>query len=155
MGNEALSVFEIWEAEYQGNNALLVRPADGTVLEAIAQRENCPSRVLSGATGDGRVVVYDSRDNPTPVDPPLELDWARRHGKFSKTIMYPTRQRGLLSLEAPLLKTLRLVCIGHFLSAPSGSWSTRSIAPPRDSAAMRWHRGEGNDEHYVDKDFVD
>ena len=73
MGDETLSVLEIWGAEYQENNALLIRPADREVFEAIAERENCPIRILGEVTGDGKVVVNDSQDGSKPVDLPLEL----------------------------------------------------------------------------------
>ena len=64
---------EIWGAEYQENNALLIRPSDQKLFEAIAARENCPIRILGVVTDDGRVIVEDSRDGSTPVDLPLEL----------------------------------------------------------------------------------
>jgi phosphoribosylformylglycinamidine synthase len=68
-----LSVLEIWGAEYQENNALLIRPSDKDIFEAIAERENCPIRILGEVTGDGKVVVRDSNDGSVPVDLPLEL----------------------------------------------------------------------------------
>ena len=73
VGDETLSVLEIWGAEYQENNALLIRPENRGIFEAIAQRENCPVRMLGEVTGDGRVVVHDSADGTKPVDLPLEL----------------------------------------------------------------------------------
>ena len=68
-----MSVLEIWGAEYQENNALLIKPADRELFQAMADRENCPIRVLGEVTGDGKVVVRDSQDGSTPVDLPLEL----------------------------------------------------------------------------------
>lgn len=68
-----MSVLEIWGAEYQENNALLIRPSDKAIFEAIAERENCPIRILGEVTGDGKVVVRDSNDGSVPVDLPLEL----------------------------------------------------------------------------------
>jgi phosphoribosylformylglycinamidine synthase len=68
-----MSVLEIWGAEYQENNALLIKPSDRERFQAIADRENCPIRFLGVVTGDGKVVVRDSKDGSTPVDLPLEL----------------------------------------------------------------------------------
>ena len=68
-----MSVLEIWGAEYQENNALLIRPSEKEIFEAIAERENCPIRILGEVTGDGKVVVRDSNDGSVPVDLPLEL----------------------------------------------------------------------------------
>jgi phosphoribosylformylglycinamidine synthase len=51
----------------------LIRACDKEIFEAIAERENCPIRILGEVTGDGRVVVKDSNDGSVPVDLPLEL----------------------------------------------------------------------------------
>lgn len=72
LGDATLSVLEIWGAEYQENNALLLRPADVALFDKICQRENCPYALLGHVTGDGRVVLHDEQDGSTPVD--LELD---------------------------------------------------------------------------------
>ena len=73
VGDKTLSVLEIWGAEYQENNALLIRPESEKFFQEIADRENCPIRILGIVTGDGKVVVKDSSDGSTPVDLPLEL----------------------------------------------------------------------------------
>jgi phosphoribosylformylglycinamidine synthase len=73
VGDNTLSVLEIWGAEYQENNALLIRAKDEELFKEMADRENCPFRVLGVVTGDGKVVVKDSADGSTPVDLPLEL----------------------------------------------------------------------------------
>lgn len=73
LGDNTLSVLEIWGAEYQENNALLIRPSSEALFKEIAERENCPIRILGAVTGDGKVVVKDSIDGSTPVDLPLEL----------------------------------------------------------------------------------
>mmetsp|Transcript_28549 Transcript_28549/g.60527 ORF Transcript_28549/g.60527 Transcript_28549/m.60527 type:complete len:1339 (+) Transcript_28549:125-4141(+) len=73
VGDNTLSVLEIWGAEYQENNALLIRPDSEALFRKIADRENCPFRILGAVTGDGKVVVKDSADGSTPVDLPLEL----------------------------------------------------------------------------------
>lgn len=73
IGDETLSVLEIWGAEYQENNGLLLRPEDREVFEEMARRENCPIAIVGVVTGDGRVVVHDSKDGTTPVDLPLDL----------------------------------------------------------------------------------
>ena len=73
VGDNTLSVLEIWGAEYQENNALLIRPSSQQLFQQMADRENCPIRILGAVTGDGKVVVRDSKDGTTPVDLPLEL----------------------------------------------------------------------------------
>ena len=63
----------MWGAEFQENNGLLIRAEDKVMFEEIAERENCPVSFLGEVTGDGRVVVNDSKDGSTPVDLPLDL----------------------------------------------------------------------------------
>ncbi|MEK9151313.1 MAG: phosphoribosylformylglycinamidine synthase [Patescibacteria group bacterium] len=71
LGDETLSVLEIWGAEYQERNALLIRPKDLKIFQKICQREKVECEVLGRITGDGRVVVHDENDDSYPVD--LEL----------------------------------------------------------------------------------
>ena len=46
VGDETLSVLEIWVAEYQENNAILITPSNKDLLSSIAKRENCPIQIL-------------------------------------------------------------------------------------------------------------
>jgi phosphoribosylformylglycinamidine synthase len=73
VGDATLSVLELWGAEFQENNGLLIKKSDENMFEQMAKRENCPFSIMGEVTGDGRVVVHDSRDGTTPVDLPLEL----------------------------------------------------------------------------------
>lgn len=73
VGDPTLSVCEIWGAEYQENNALLLRPEDAESFREVAMRENCPICFVGTVTDNGRVTVRDSADGSTPVDLPLEL----------------------------------------------------------------------------------
>ncbi|CAM9146490.1 unnamed protein product [Scytosiphon promiscuus] len=72
VGDETMSVLEIWGAEYQENNALLIKPESTEVFLAMAKRENCPASLLGKVSGDGRVTVKDSRDGSVPYDLPLK-----------------------------------------------------------------------------------
>jgi phosphoribosylformylglycinamidine synthase len=72
VGDQTLSVLEIWGNESQERNALLVRPAQLHVLEGIAARENVPLAVAGRVTGDGSLVLSDATDGSRPVDLPLD-----------------------------------------------------------------------------------
>ncbi len=39
LGDDTMSVLEIWGAEYQENDCLLIKPEDRGLLEAVAARE--------------------------------------------------------------------------------------------------------------------
>jgi len=77
VGDETMSVLELWGAEYQENNAILIHKKDLELCERISKRENCPLQIVGHVTGSGSVVVIDSTDNdgtgPPAVDLPLEL----------------------------------------------------------------------------------
>jgi len=72
VGDHTLSVLEIWGAEYQENDALLLRPEHRGVFAALCDREKVPWAAVGEVTGDGRVVVHDRVDGSTPVDLALE-----------------------------------------------------------------------------------
>ena len=55
LGDPTLSVLEIWGAEYQESNALLVRADDHSRLRQIAAREKCPVSFVGLITSDGKV----------------------------------------------------------------------------------------------------
>jgi phosphoribosylformylglycinamidine synthase len=72
VGDDSLSVLEIWGAEYQENDALLLRPRHEAVFRALCDRERVPVSFVGRVTGDGRVILHDEADDSTPVD--LVLD---------------------------------------------------------------------------------
>jgi phosphoribosylformylglycinamidine synthase len=71
-GDKSLSVLELWGAEFQENDGLLIQPSSLDDFTAICNRECAPFSVVGYVTGDGRVVVEDSDTGETPVD--LELE---------------------------------------------------------------------------------
>ena len=117
IGDETLSVLEIWGAEYQENNGLLLRAEDREMFEAMAKRENCPIAILGEVTGDGRVVVRDSKDGTTPVDLPLDLVLGKMP---QKTFSDKHVENELVPLELPegttvmdaLDRVFRLLSVG-------------------------------------------
>jgi len=71
VGDQTLSVLEIWGAEYQERNALLIKPERLKEFDDICKRERVKYENLGKVTGDGKIVVHDSVDDSTPVN--LEL----------------------------------------------------------------------------------
>jgi len=118
VGDKTMSVLEIWGAEYQENNALLIHPSSRALFTQIAKRENCPIRILGTVTGDGRVVVRDSSDGSTPVDLPLDLVLGKMPQKtfvdshlgidHLKPVVFPADK----SVRSVLERVLRLVTVG-------------------------------------------
>jgi len=55
LGDPTLSILEIWGAEYQESNALLVHADHRSLLKQIAAREKCPVSFVGLITDDGKV----------------------------------------------------------------------------------------------------
>lgn len=81
VGDETMSVLEIWGAEYQEQDAILIKPESEAVLRQICERERLPMSVIGTISGGGKVVLYDGREREEaaakglPVPPPaVDLD---------------------------------------------------------------------------------
>ena len=117
VGDETLSVLEIWGAEYQENNALLIRPDHAQCFDALCEREKVPHAYIGKVTGDGRVVVYDRRDDSVPVDFDLNHVLGEMPQKPFKLDRFPIRTEPLvlpenLSVADALDRVSRLVSVG-------------------------------------------
>jgi len=117
LGDKTLSVLEIWSAEYQERDALLIKPERIEQFDEICQRERADYEVLGEVTGDGRIVVHDANDDSTPVD--LELE--KILGKMpQKTFtddrivlnLKPLELPAALGFKEALNNVLRLVGVG-------------------------------------------
>ncbi|HFQ80233.1 MAG TPA: phosphoribosylformylglycinamidine synthase [Desulfobacterales bacterium] len=116
-GDPTMSVLEIYVAEYQERNGILVQPANLAAFQEICHREKVNCEVLGQVTGDLRFVVYDEEDDSTPVD--LELNEVLGNVPI-KTFKDERRQETLppltlpagLSVRQALYDVLRLVAVG-------------------------------------------
>lgn len=59
LGDPTISLMELWGAEYQENNAVLIAPENKEKLVAICERERCPINVVGFVTGDGYITLID------------------------------------------------------------------------------------------------
>ncbi|CAM9493571.1 unnamed protein product [Chrysoparadoxa australica] len=117
VGDDSMSVLEIWGAEYQENNALLVRPEHKEAFAALAAREKCPCSFLGQVTDDGRVTVTDSRDGSTPYDLPLSEVLGDLPQKTFTDDRAPVKSKALnlpkdLAVSSALDRVLRLLSVG-------------------------------------------
>ncbi len=117
VGDNTLSVLEIWGAEYQENDALLVRPERIGLFRSLCEREKVPFSVIGEITGDGYIVLHDALDDTTPVN----LDLSKILGKMpQKTFRLERINPGLEPLRLPeglsvgdaLERVLRLLSVG-------------------------------------------
>jgi phosphoribosylformylglycinamidine synthase len=51
LGDKTMSVLEIWGAEYQENDCLLIKPGARALLEQVCARERCLMQVRGGGSG--------------------------------------------------------------------------------------------------------
>ncbi|XP_032942555.1 phosphoribosylformylglycinamidine synthase-like, partial [Catharus ustulatus] len=127
LGDPSVSILELWGAEYQESNALLVRPEALGLLRRLCQRERCPLSVVGTITGDGKIVLVDDlaapvpeggshQGLPTPVN--LELEWVlgKMPQKEFQLSLSPLPRRPLslppgLSVRAALERLLRLPAV--------------------------------------------
>ncbi|MDA8078616.1 MAG: AIR synthase-related protein, partial [Nitrospiraceae bacterium] len=72
LGDKTLSVLEIWGAEYQEQNALLIEPGRAEEFLELCGREKVPCAFIGEITGNGCIVLHDETDWSTPVN--LRLD---------------------------------------------------------------------------------
>jgi phosphoribosylformylglycinamidine synthase len=117
VNDNTLSVLEIWGAEYQEQNALLLKPEQEGVFKALCQREKVPMAVIGTVTGDGYIVLYDEHDRSTPEH--LELakvlgDMPQKVFKLDrkKTVLKPLELPKDLTVRQALDRVLRLLSVG-------------------------------------------
>ena len=117
VGDDSLSVLEIWGAEYQENDALLLRPADETAFRALCERERVPVSFVGRVTGDGRVILHDAENDATPVDLVLdhvlgEVPQKTFNLERRRPTLEPLRLPPGTDVERALDRVLRLLSVG-------------------------------------------
>lgn len=133
IGDKSLSVLELWGAEYQENDALLILPKSLPLFTSICQREKSPFAVVGTVTGDGKIVVYDSVTNTTPVNIELDAVLGKLPAKTFVDNSEPQVRKALdisLSVTEALDRVLRLLSVGskRFLTSKVDRCVTGLIA---------------------------
>jgi len=119
VGDPSMSVLELWTAEFQENNACLIAPEHEELFGTICKRERVPFAVVGKITGDGKIVVHDTRDNSIPVDLPLDKvlgNMPQKTFEMTRKVVNPPLPLQLpvgLKVEVGLTAgVLRLVSVG-------------------------------------------
>ena len=119
VGDPTMSVLEIYVAEYQERNGLLIKPENIEQFLAICEREKVACEVLGEVTGDLRFVVTDEQDNSTPVD--VEL----------KEVLGHIPQKTFEDSRAPAWCTHQVSVGGdtkdRLVYPPSSAWCTHQV----------------------------
>jgi len=117
LGDNTLSVLEIWGAEYQEQNALLINPEKSEEFLGLCSREKVPCAFIGEMTGDGYIVLHDETDGSTPVNLHLDKilgDMPRKVFQLNrvKRQREPLELPEGLSVRDALDRVLRLVSVG-------------------------------------------
>ncbi|MEN2985941.1 MAG: phosphoribosylformylglycinamidine synthase [Thermodesulfovibrionaceae bacterium] len=117
LGDETLSVLEIWGAEYQENNAILIKKENIEIFNKICLRERLPWSIIGEVTGDGRLVVYDSKDDTLAVDFNLkdvlgEIPKKEFRLQTIERKLEPLKLPENLTIKEALNRVLRLISVG-------------------------------------------
>ena len=117
VGDNTLSILEIWGAEYQENDAILIEADRFEIFLEICKREKVPCSVIGEITGDGYIVLHDKTDGSTPVN----LDLSKVLGKMPQKTFHiqriklelkPVKLPEDLNVKDTLEKVLRLISVG-------------------------------------------
>ena len=113
-------VVEIWGAEYQENDALLIRAEHKDIFEKICQREQCPVAFVGQVSNDGKIILWDEWDKTSPVDLELEKVLGKMPPKIFKSERVKPVLKELnlptdLTVRQALERVLRLVSVGSKL----------------------------------------
>ncbi|EGG15064.1 phosphoribosylformylglycinamide synthase [Cavenderia fasciculata] len=117
VGDPTLSAMEIWGAEYQEQDALLMRAEHRPFLEQLSKRERLPVAFVGDVTGDGQAVLVDDRTGQTPVNLPLEKILAKMEPKTFHMDRIAPKLAPLvlpanLTVPQALERVLRLLAVG-------------------------------------------
>ncbi|OGW32091.1 MAG: phosphoribosylformylglycinamidine synthase [Nitrospirae bacterium GWF2_44_13] len=117
IGDNTLSVLEIWGAEYQEQNALLIKPDKANIFEELCRREKVPFSFIGQITGDGYIVLHDENDGSAPVNLDLEKilgDMPQKTFKLERVQpkLEPLKLPEDITVRDALDRVLRLVSVG-------------------------------------------
>jgi len=117
VGDDTLSVLELWGAEYQEQNALLLKPEHEGLFSSLCAREKVPMAIIGAITGDGYITLHDELNGTTPEN--LELakvlgDMPQKVFRLErkKTTLKPLKLPKDLTIRSALDRVLRLVSVG-------------------------------------------
>ena len=117
LGDHTLSVLEIWGAEFQEQDALLLHPDRIDEFLGFCKREKVPCAIIGEITGEGSIVIHDATDGTRPVN--LELSrvlGAMPRKTFNLSRILPVLEPLKLPTDSTLMeavgRVLRLVSVG-------------------------------------------
>lgn len=117
LGDPTINTLELWGAEYQESDAILVRKEHEHLLRKISEREKCSVNFVGEVTGDGCITLVESgTDEKHPVSLDLQYVLASMPRKVfnlerNKTPLHPLKLPSNLSVTAALQRVLRMPAV--------------------------------------------
>jgi phosphoribosylformylglycinamidine synthase len=116
-GDNTLSVLELWGAEYQEQNALLIKSEHADLFQEMCLREKVPCAFIGEISGDGYIILYDETDKSAPVNLDLEKilgDMPKKTFNLERTNpkLEPIKLPENLNVRDALERVLRLLSVG-------------------------------------------
>ena len=107
---QTMCVKEVWGAEFQENDAMLIREKDRALMEAVDEREKVVVMVMGKMRDTGRMVVRDSKTGETVVlgELPKKLFVDHHVPAVLKPVVLPE----YLTVMQALDRVLRLLSVG-------------------------------------------
>ncbi|MBS1111889.1 MAG: purL, partial [Nitrospirae bacterium] len=115
LGDATLSVLEIWGAEYQEQNALLIKSEEIGLFKQMCAREKVPYAVIGQITGDGYVILHDEIDGSTPVNLSLKKvlgDMPQKTFHLNRIPQTLSKLKIDFTVKDALERVLRLLSVG-------------------------------------------
>lgn len=98
LGDPTISIRELWGAEYQENDAILLDSDRKEELESIGKRERCSIQIVGEVSGDNQVVLKDyERSDRDPV----KLDLAALAEREPKTFHLDSEPFEIIPWQIP------------------------------------------------------
>lgn len=116
LGDPTINTMELWGAEFQESDAILVKPGDRELLVKIGQREKCPVDFVGEVTGDGFVRLIETDDQ---VDLPVNLHLEHVLGSMPRKVFPLERQLNVLRPLALPAQLTVLEALNRVLRLPS------------------------------------
>lgn len=117
VGDETLSVLEIWGAEYQEQDAILIYSDKIPLLKTLCEREKLPFAVIGEITGDGYILLYDSSNGSVIENLELSKILGNMPQKTFNLEKIPSYNQPLklppdINIKEALNRVLRLISVG-------------------------------------------
>ncbi|MCD5411710.1 MAG: phosphoribosylformylglycinamidine synthase [Thermodesulfovibrionales bacterium] len=117
VGDTTMSALEIWGAEYQEQDAVLIHPHNIETFKGLCEREKVPVAIIGEITGDGYLTLYDRNDGSVIASLNLANvlgDMPQKSFKLERTPLYtqPLYLPDDINIMNALGRVLKLISVG-------------------------------------------